>query len=81
MNAAGSSPVPDRKTPYKLRMKRTRRWKAGVALMLFGAVMALVHVFEHAGALTILGGHADDLFLGWPMAGLIVVAGAVVMGA
>jgi hypothetical protein len=77
---SASEPSPDRYTPYKLRLRRSRRHKAGIALIALAAAMAVVHALEHLGAFTLISPHVDDLLLGWPMAILIAIVGAVIAG-
>ena len=72
--------APDRQTPYRLRLKRSRRWKAGVALLVVAPALALSHAAEHLGAFTVVSPHLDDLLLGWPIAAVFALAGAVLIG-
>lgn len=67
-------------TPYRLRIKRTRRWKIGAVLLVLAVAMALVHAAEHVGVFTAISPHLDDLVLGWPMAMIIAFGAAVLMG-
>ena len=73
--------TPRQPTPYRLHLKRSRRWKAGATLLVFAAALALTHVAEHLGAFTAISPHLDDLLLGWPMAIIVALAGAALMGA
>jgi hypothetical protein len=51
----------------------------GAALVLIGAVMGIAHVFEHLGAFRLLAPGWQDLLLGYPMAGLLVISGLVLL--
>lgn len=62
-----------------------RRWLIGRAvgfiLMGIGAVMAAVHIFAHLGDFSLLSTSAmDDLLLGWPMAAVLFLVGAILAG-
>ena len=78
MNA--SQPSPDRFTPYKLRLKRGRRQKAGIAVIILACVMAVAHALEHLGAFAVINPHLDDVLPGWPLAGVLAIVGAVLAG-
>lgn len=67
-------------TPYRVRITRSRRWKSGAALLVLAAALALAHAAEHLGAFTAISSHLDDLLLGWPMAIIIALGGATLMG-
>lgn len=43
-------------------------------------VMAVTHFFEHAGTLRIMSPGLEDLFIGWPMAAVLGIVGAVAYG-
>lgn len=57
-----------------------RRHAIAYALFVVAGVMAVSHFFEHAGALRLLSPGLQDLLLGWPMAALIGLAGAIIYG-
>ncbi|MEU0469597.1 hypothetical protein ABZ215_36835 [Amycolatopsis sp. NPDC006131] len=62
-----------------------RRWlvgrAVGWALMVVGVVMAVVHIGAHLGNFTLLPTTGlQDLLIGWPMAGLLFIVGAVFAG-
>ncbi|MFJ7244342.1 hypothetical protein ACIQWA_06780 [Kitasatospora sp. NPDC098652] len=80
MKTTQPSSAPDRRTPVRLRLKRSRRFKAGIALVTFAILMAVVHFLEHAGAFKLTNSGLDDLLFGWPAAAVIAVAGLIVMG-
>lgn len=56
--------------------RRALRRRAGQALLLVALVMAVTHLFEHAGVLRFMPLGAEDLLLGWPMAGLLAIVAA-----
>lgn len=53
---------------------------AGWALMAVGVIMALAHMVEHLGRLQLMSEGLQDLLIGYPMAGLLFVAGLVMIG-
>lgn len=57
-----------------------RRHIAAFALLAFAAVMAISHLFGHAGVFEPLSPKLADLLIGWPMAMLIAIVGAIVYG-
>lgn len=59
------------------RRERLRRL-LGWLLVGAGSVMALVHIYTHLARLSIIG--FQDLLLGYPMAGMLVLAGFVLVG-
>jgi hypothetical protein len=63
----------------KLRDLRKRQWTAGV-LFTAGGVVGISHIMEHAGVFHVFSSGADDLVMGYPMALLLVVFGAVRLG-
>ncbi len=60
----------------------TPRSLAGWALIIFAALMAFNHVLMHLGIgwLPMSAGW-QDLLVGWPMAGVLALIGALVLGA
>jgi hypothetical protein len=63
----------------KLREIKKRQATAGI-LFTAGGVVAISHVMEHAGVFHVFSSGADDLVMGYPMALLLVVFGAVRLG-
>ncbi|TPW92137.1 hypothetical protein FKW78_24615 [Mycolicibacterium fortuitum] len=64
---------------YTPAYRRQRRYRAaGWSLVGIGGVMAVAHVVTHLGRLHIAG--YQDLLLGYPMAGLLTLAGFIVVG-
>lgn len=60
--------------------RRWRRMRAlGWGLIALGPVMAISHMFEHAGALRLMAPWAQDVFIGYPMAVVLVIAGLNVL--
>lgn len=61
-----------------------RRRRHAVACMLFvlAGVLAVYHFFEHLDVVPAMTGSSglDDLLVGWPMAGVLGVAGAILYG-
>lgn len=59
---------------------RRRRHTIAFALYALAAVIAIGHFFEHAGTLNLMALSLEDIFIGWPMAGVLAVTGAIVYG-
>ncbi|MBO1418012.1 hypothetical protein [Streptomyces sp. FH025] len=78
MNPSGPA-LPNRPRPYKLRIRHSRRWKAGVTVIAFASAMAVVHLLEHWHLFTLTTVNLDDALFGWPAA-VLAGLGAVVMG-
>lgn len=57
-----------------------KRHAIAYSLFAIAGVMAVSHFFEHAGAFQLLSPGLQDLLLGWPMAALIGLAGAIIYG-
>lgn len=60
--------------------KKRRLIRIGQALMVVGAVVGLIHLFAHLG---VFGGQPPgivDVLVGYPAAGLLMVAGAITAG-
>jgi hypothetical protein len=43
-------------------------------------VLAVSHFFEHYGALRLMSSGLEDLFIGWPMAAILALSGAIIYG-
>lgn len=73
--------IPRSRTPSiytpAYRRERLRRW-LGWLLVGAGSAMALVHIYTHLARLQIVG--YQDLLLGYPMAGMMVLAGFMLVG-
>lgn len=52
------------------------------AFVLWGVavVIAATHLIEHTGALRIMSLSLEDLLIGWPVAGILGVAGGIIYG-
>lgn len=61
-------------------IERQRRHIAAGLLWGIALVVALTHFFEHMGWFHVMASGLEDLFIGWPMAGLLALAGAIVWG-
>ena len=87
------APLPRSSRPRTIRPKRTygvrlaptstRRHHlqghrvVGVVLLIVAAALVPTHLAEHAGVIDPLPGKLEDLFLGFPMAGLLGVAALI----
>lgn len=60
--------------------ERERRHRMAYALWAVAAVMAVSHIFEHAGTINLMSSGLEDLLIGWPMAGLLAIVGGIVYG-
>ena len=60
--------------------RQQRRHRIAYAIWILAAVMAIAHFFEHAGTVQIVSATFEDLALGWPMAGVLAIAGGVIYG-
>lgn len=60
--------------------RRQRRHVAAYALWIIAAIIAIGHFFEHAGTVQIVSASFQDLAIGWPMAGVLAIAGGVIYG-
>lgn len=66
----------------QLRGLWTPRRLLAWAMMIFAAAMALNHLLMHMGFSWLpLSQGWQDLLVGWPMAGVIAIVGAIVLGA
>ncbi|MDQ6934090.1 MAG: hypothetical protein M3130_02140 [Actinomycetota bacterium] len=85
MSAAEQS-AQERARMQKEISRQLRRWTprsfAGWALIVFAALMAFNHVLMHLGIVWLpMSTGWQDLFVGWPMAGVLALIGAVLLGA
>jgi hypothetical protein len=69
----------ERERQRKLRALRKRQWIAG-SLFTAGAIVGVSHIVEHAGVFQVFSPGIDDVAIGYPMAGLLVVYGAIKLG-
>lgn len=56
-----------------------RRRRLGWGLVVFGAVVFTQHLFSHMGFFTVISSGWDDLLVGYPLAGLLVVGGGMLL--
>lgn len=64
--------------PAYRRKRRTIR--AGQAIMAVGLAIGALHLLEHIGAFGRQPSGWEDLLVGYPTAGLVVLAGGIVAG-
>jgi hypothetical protein len=70
---------PIAKSLYTIEYQRERRRRiAGWLLVAIGAVMAVIHMITHLGRLRIIG--LQDLLIGYPMAGVLILGGFLLVG-
>lgn len=56
-----------------------RRRRSGWGLVVLGAVVFTQHLFSHMGFFTVTSSGWDDLLIGYPLAGLLVVSGSMLL--
>lgn len=64
----------DRRSRYRARQKRQLQ---ATVLMSMGVLLGVTHLVEHFGVFTLYRSGVDDLLVGYPMAGVLFVAGAI----
>jgi hypothetical protein len=62
-------------TPTAYRGRRLLGW----SLVTLGAVVAVQHFISHLGVFTLISPGVDDLIAGYPLAGLLGIAGVIVL--
>lgn len=60
--------------------RRRRRHRIAYVMYAVAAVMAVAHVFEHGGAFNLMSPGLEDILIGWPMAAVLALVGAIVYG-
>jgi hypothetical protein len=86
-NAAPSRIRPKRQYAGALARPTAVAWRdrlrvhkiVGVALLTISATMVVAHQSEHSGAFNVFPGDLDHLLLGFPMAGVLGIAGFVAL--
>ncbi len=67
------------KSLYTIEYQRERRRRiAGWVFVAVGAAMAVIHMITHLGRLRIIG--LQDLLIGYPMAGVLILGGFLLVG-
>ncbi len=64
-------------SPAAYRRRRIGGW----TLVALGVSVALQHLVHHFGAFTLISNGWDDLAAGYPLAGAVGVAGAIILSA
>jgi hypothetical protein len=63
------------------RQRKLREWRKrkrlAWGLFILGALVGLAHLGEHLGAFTVYRSGVDDIVAGYPLAGLLIVIGAM----
>lgn len=62
-------------TPGAFRRRRALAW----SLIGLGVVVFLQHLISHAGFFTLISPGWDDIVAGYPLAGVLVIAGGVLL--
>lgn len=57
-----------------------RRTKVSVGLITVGLIVLFQHLFSHMGFFRVLPGSMDDVIIGYPTAGVLVIAGLMMLG-
>lgn len=60
--------------------KRRRRRVTAYSLFAAAGLVAASHLLEHLGVIRLMNPTAEDLLLGYPMAGVLLVVGAISLG-
>ncbi len=60
--------------------RQRRRHIAAYVLFALAVLIAVTHLLEHWGVFQLMAPTLQDLLLGWPMAGVLGIAGAIVHG-
>ncbi|HVB01529.1 MAG TPA: hypothetical protein VNE42_09755 [Acidimicrobiales bacterium] len=60
--------------------RKRRRHISAAIMWSVAACLAIAHLFEHTGTLRIMSLGLEDILIGWPMAGVLTITGAVVYG-
>lgn len=62
--------------------RRRRRHAIAYMLFILAGVIAFYHLFEHLDVVPAMTGSSgvDDIVVGWPMAGLLAITGAIKYG-
>ncbi len=62
-------------TPAAYQRRRVLGW----SLVALGVVVGLQHLVAHLGFFNVISPGVDDLVVGYPLAGLLGIAGAIVL--
>lgn len=73
-------PVPAASGPDLQYRNVRRRHVAAVILFVIAPLIAIAHFMEHFGLFRLLGPPWQDILLGYPMAGALLVIGGVTWG-
>ena len=57
-----------------------RHHRMAYALWTLAVAIAVGHFFEHANTIRVMSPGLEDLFIGWPMAGMLGIVGGIVYG-
>lgn len=60
--------------------ERTRRRTLAVGLFSLAIGLAVSHLLEHAGVFQVMSPGLQDLLIGYPAAGVLAIAGGIVLG-
>ena len=60
--------------------RQVRRHRAAYALWVLAIVLAVSHIFEHTNTIRLMSPGAEDVLIGWPMAGVLALVGGIVYG-
>lgn len=78
----GLSPDRSRTADEKFDAYRRQRRRRVLAMVLFGVAALVVasHLLEHLGVLRLMSPTAQDVFVGYPTAGLLAIFGGILWG-
>lgn len=60
--------------------RRRRRRGVAIGLFVLAPIIAVSHILEHLGAFHVMTPAAEDIFVGWPIAVLLLVIGGILWG-
>jgi hypothetical protein len=61
-------------------VRRRRRRGVAIGLFVLSPVIAITHILEHLGKFQLMSPAAEDLFIGWPMAFVLLIVGGILWG-
>lgn len=60
--------------------RRRRRRGIAIGLFVLAPVIAVTHMMEHLGSFQVMSPAAQDIFIGWPMALMLLIVGGILWG-
>jgi uncharacterized membrane protein len=60
--------------------QKRRRHAIAYVMLGIAALLAVSHAFEHFGMFHLMSAGLEDLLIGWPMAAVLAISGAIIYG-